>query len=161
MDEKIKNDEKNVMLVRDAGKNGKIEAVSQIDEDGNIQTVAAASSNLANLFNVYTNDSAIEAFLKKFIEEMQAPVKTGISDIFIMPVAVLDKLFKVDVAPQLMEHYLRRNSPASNSSATKDNGFNLWTFRKSTGPTWSAREFAWRIWSRISEPCPTGTNRTA
>lgn len=71
MDEKIKNDEKNIMLVRDAGKKGKIEAVSQIDENGNIQTVAVASSNLANLFNVYTNDSAIEAFLKKFIEEMQ------------------------------------------------------------------------------------------
>ena len=102
------------MLVRDAGKNGKIEAVSQIDEDGNIQTVAAASSNLANLFNVYTNDSAIEAFLKKFIEEMQAPVKTGISDIFIMPVAVLDKLFKVDLAPQLMEHY--RVDPAAELS---------------------------------------------
>ena len=77
MDEKIKNDEKNVMLVRDAGKKGTIEAVSQIDENGNIQTVAAASSNLANLFNVYTNDSAIEAFLKKFLEEMQAPVKTN------------------------------------------------------------------------------------
>ena len=158
MDEKIKNDEKNVMLVRDAGKKGKIEAVSQIDENGNIQTVAAASSNLANLFNVYTNDSAIEAFLKKFIEEMQAPVKTGISDIFIMPVAVLDKLFKVDLTTGST---LRRNSPASNSSATKVNGSSLWTFRKSTGPTWSAREFAWRIWSRISEPCPTGTNRTA
>lgn len=102
------------MLVRDAGKNGKIEAVSQIDEDGNIQTVAAASSNLANLFNVYTNDSAIEAFLKKFIEEMQAPVKTGISDIFIMPVAVLDKLFKVDLDPQLMGHY--RVDPAAELS---------------------------------------------
>lgn len=114
MDEKIKNDEKNVMLVRDAGKNGKIEAVSQIDENGNIQTVAAASSNLANLFNVYTNDSAIEAFLKKFIEEMQAPVKTGISDIFIMPVAVLEKLFKVDLDPLLMEHY--RVDPAAELS---------------------------------------------
>lgn len=114
MDEKIKNDEKNIMLVRDASKNGKIEAVSQIDENGNIQTVAAASSNLANLFNVYTNDSAIEAFLKKFIEEMQAPVKTGISDIFIMPVAVLEKLFKVDLDPQLMEHY--RVDPAAELS---------------------------------------------
>ena len=50
MNEKIKNDEKNVMLVRDAGKKGTIEAVSQIDENGNIQTVAAASSNLARHF---------------------------------------------------------------------------------------------------------------
>ena len=54
------------------------------------------------------------AFLKKFIEEMQAPVKTGISDIFIMPVAVLDKLFKVDLDPQLMEHY--RVNPAAELS---------------------------------------------
>ncbi len=114
MDEKIKNDEKNVMLVRDAGKKGTIEAVSQIDENGNIQTVAAASSNLANLFNVYTNDSAIESFLKKFLEEMQAPVKTGISDIFIMPEAVLEKLFKVDLDPQLLEHY--RVDPAAELS---------------------------------------------
>lgn len=45
---------------------------------------------------------------------MQAPVKTGISDIFIMPVAVLDKLFKVDLDPQLMGHY--RVDPAAELS---------------------------------------------
>ena len=56
MDEKIKNDEKNVMLVRDAGKNGKIEADSQIDEDGNIQNDAASSSTLANEINVSNDD---------------------------------------------------------------------------------------------------------
>ena len=84
MDEKVRNDEKNVMLVREAGKDGKLKGVSQIDNDGNIQTVDPTSANLASLFSVNTNDPAVEAFLNKFLEASQNPVKTGISDLFIM-----------------------------------------------------------------------------
>lgn len=114
MDEKVRNDEKNVMLVREAGKDGKLKGVSQIDNDGNIQTVDPTSANLASLFSVNTNDPAVEAFLNKFLEASQNPVKTGISDLFIMTEEVLGKLFKVDLDPQLLEHY--RVDPATELS---------------------------------------------
>ena len=41
MDEKVKNDEKKVMLVRQTGEgqDGKLKAVGSIDEDGNIETL--------------------------------------------------------------------------------------------------------------------------
>ena len=73
MDEKVRNDEKNVMLVREAGKDGKLKGVSQIDNDGNIQTVDPTSANLASLFSVNTNDPAVEAFLNKFLKHPKIP----------------------------------------------------------------------------------------
>lgn len=107
MDEKVKNDEKKVMLVREAeqGKPGKLKAVKEMDEKGNVTTVAPQETDISRLFAVNTNDPALEAFFKKFLEESQDPVKTGISEIFIMAGSVLEKLVKIDLDPQLLENY--------------------------------------------------------
>ena len=49
MDEKVKNDEKKVMLVRQTGEgqDGKLKAVGSIDEDGNIKTLDPTAANVA------------------------------------------------------------------------------------------------------------------
>ena len=52
-----------------------------------------------------TNQPALEAFFRKFMEQAQDPVKTGISDIFIMVESVLNKLIRIDLDPQLLENY--------------------------------------------------------
>ena len=92
MDEKVKNDEKKVMLVRQTGEgqDGKLKAVGSIDEDGNIKTLDPTAANVAKLFDVHTNQPALEAFFTKFMEQSQDPVKTGISEIFIMAESVLE-----------------------------------------------------------------------
>lgn len=107
MDEKVKNDEKKVMLVRQTGEgqDGKLKAVGSIDEDGNIKTLDPTAANVAKLFDVHTNQPALEAFFTKFMEQSQDPVKTGISEIFIMAESVLEKLIKIDLDPQLLENY--------------------------------------------------------
>ena len=48
MDEKKKKDEKKVMLVKDAS-DGKLKAVTNVDKDGNIQTIDPTESNIASL----------------------------------------------------------------------------------------------------------------
>ena len=103
MDEKVKNDEKKVMLVRQTGEgqDGKLKAVGSIDEDGNIKTLDPTAANVAKLFDVHTNQPALEAFFTKFMEQSQDPVKTGVSEIFIMAESVLNKLIKIDLDPQL------------------------------------------------------------
>lgn len=107
MDEKVKNDEKKVMLVRQTGEGqeGKLKAVGSIDEDGNIETLDPTAANVAKLFDVNTNQPALEAFFTKFMEQSQDPVKTGVSEIFIMAESVLNKLIKIDLDPQLLENY--------------------------------------------------------
>lgn len=107
MDEKVKNDEKKVMLVRQTGEgqDGRLKAVGSIDEDGNIETLDPTAANVAKLFDVNTNQPALEAFFTKFMEQSQDPVKTGISEIFIMAESVLEKLIKIDLDPQLLENY--------------------------------------------------------
>ena len=71
MDEKVKNDEKKVMLVRQTGegKDGRLKAVGSIDEDGNIETLDPTAANVAKLFDVNTNQPALEAFFTKFMEQ--------------------------------------------------------------------------------------------
>ena len=77
MDEKLKNDGKKVMLVQEA-ENGRVQGVTNIDKKGNIRTDALSENNMSNLFNVNTNDSALEAFFKKFMQEAEKPSHTGI-----------------------------------------------------------------------------------
>ena len=71
MDEKVKNDEKKVMLVRQTGEgqDGRLKAVGSIDEDGNIETLDPTAANVAKLFDVNTNQPALEAFFTKFMEQ--------------------------------------------------------------------------------------------
>lgn len=101
MDEKLKNDAKKVMLVQHAA-DGKIKAVTDVDKDGNIQTTDPTRQNMANLLNVNTQDSALEAFFKKFMQEADNPSHTGI---FIMVENVLNKLIKIDFDPEILENY--------------------------------------------------------
>ena len=101
MDEKLENDAKKVMLVQQAA-DGKIKAVTGMEQDGNIQTADPTEKNLANLLNVNTQDSALEAFLKKFLEEAQNPSHAGI---FVMTENVLNNLIKIDFSPEILENY--------------------------------------------------------
>ena len=136
MDEKVKNDEKKVMLVRQTGEgqDGRLKAVGSIDEDGNIETLDPTAANVAKLFDVNTNQPALEAFFTKFMEQSQDPVKTGISEIFIMAESVLNKLIRIDLDPQLLEKWNSRSRfPVSS----------LWIFRESTRRIWSAWVSVW------------------
>lgn len=110
MDEKSKKGEKKVMLVKDAS-DGKLKAVTNVDKDGNIQTVDPTESNLAALLNVNTQDSALEAFFKKMMEQANNPAHTGLSNIYIMAESVLKNLIKMDFPPEELEKY--RIDPAA------------------------------------------------
>lgn len=108
MDEKVKNDSKKVMLVQSAA-DGKIKAVTDIDKDGNIQTVKPTNRNLGKLLDVNTQESFLEAFLKKFIQQASDPSRTGFSQdvnkVFIMTEDVLSKLIKINLNPEELEKY--------------------------------------------------------
>lgn len=110
MDENVKKDEKKVMLVREAeegkqGKQGKLKAVTKMDDAGNAKTADPQETDLPKLFDVNTNEPALEAFFRKFMGTSQDPVKTGISEIFIMAESVLEKLIKIELDPQLLSNY--------------------------------------------------------
>ena len=108
MDEKLKNDAKKVMLVQDAS-SGQLKAVTDVDKDGNIQTVEPTKANLASLLNVNTNDSFIEAFFKKMMEQADNPAHSGLSNsinkVFIMTESVFNKLVKMNFPPDELEKY--------------------------------------------------------
>lgn len=101
MDEKVTNNQKKVMLVQDA-KDGKVKAVKNVDKDGNIQTTDLTANNAANLLNVNTTDSGLEAFFRKFMEELDNPSHTGI---FMMAEEVLNWLVKIDLDPKELDRY--------------------------------------------------------
>lgn len=118
MDEKLKKGEKKVMLVEDA-KSGQLKAVTDVDKDGNIQTVDPVKANLASLLNVNTHDSVLEAFFKKMMEQADNPAHSGLSNtinkIFIMTESVFNKLVKMDFPPEELEKY--RVDPAAELAA--------------------------------------------
>ena len=148
MDEKVKNDEKKVMLVRQTGEgqDGKLKAVGSIDEDGNIKTLDPTAANVAKLFDVHTNQPALEAFFTKFMEQSQDPVKTGISEIFIMAESVLEKLIKIDLDPQRSKTTasIRPKSSQKWNSRSRFPVSSLWIYRKSTWRVWSAWVSVWK-----------------
>ena len=106
MDEKISNDDKKVLLVKDAN-DGKVKAVTGMDEKGNIQTDEPTAKNQNNLFAVNTNEPMLEVFFKKMVEQAQQPTHTGF---FLMTEKMLDKLVKTDFDPHELE--LHRVNPA-------------------------------------------------
>ena len=118
MDEKLKNDAKKVMLVQDAS-SGQLKAVTDVDKDGNIQTVEPTKANLASLLNVNTNDSFIEAFFKKMMEQADNPAHSGLSNpinkVFIMTESVFNKLVKMNFPAEELEKY--RVDPAAELAA--------------------------------------------
>ncbi|WP_319226672.1 DUF3945 domain-containing protein [Draconibacterium orientale] len=105
MDEKISNDDKKVLLVKDAN-DGKVKAVTGMDEKGNIQTAEPIANNQNNLFAVNTNEAMLETFFKKMVEQAQQPSHTGF---FLMTEKMLDKLVKIDLDPHELE--LHRVNP--------------------------------------------------
>lgn len=72
MDENVRNDAKQVMLVQQAD-DGRLQAVSGMDENGNIRTVSPSGDNIMSLLNVSTLDSPLEAFFKKFWSKLKIP----------------------------------------------------------------------------------------
>lgn len=118
MDEKLKKGEKKIMLVEDT-KSGQLKAVTDVDKDGNIQTVEPTKANLASLLNVNTHDSALEAFFKKMIEQADNPAHSGLSNtinnVFIMTESVFNKLVKMNFPPEELEKY--RVDPAAELAA--------------------------------------------
>jgi len=114
MDEKVKNDAKKVMLVQQVT-GGQIKAVTDINKKGKIRVTDPTEQNIANLFNVNTSDSALEAFFKKFMQEAETPSHTGlkntIAKVFIMTEDALDKLLKINLDPAELEKY--RVDPAA------------------------------------------------
>lgn len=104
MDEKLKNDAKRVMLVQQGG-GGQLKAVTHIDKKGRIEVADPTERNITNLFNVNTQDSALEAFFKKFMQEAENPSHTGLSKVFIMTEDVLNKLIKINFDPRELEKH--------------------------------------------------------
>lgn len=121
MDEKLKNDAKKVMLVQLAG-DGQIKAVTDINKKGKIKVTDPTEQNIANLFNVNTNDSVLEAFFKKLMQEAENPshsgVKNAVTKVFIMTVAALDKLIKINFDPKELEKH--RVDPAAELQKMQD-----------------------------------------
>lgn len=115
MDENKLDDAKKVMLVQQA-ESGRLQAVTDIDENGSIQTTDPTPEGIANLLNVNTQDSGLETFFKKFMEEAQNPSHTGI---FIMAEKVFNTLFKIDFSPEILESF--RVDPAAELQ-TQNNG---------------------------------------
>lgn len=105
MDEKISNDDKKVLLVKDAN-DGKVKAVTGMDEKGNIRTEEPTAKNQNSLFAVNTNEAMLETFFKKMVEQAQQPTHTGF---FLMTEKMLDKLVKIDLDPHELE--LHRVNP--------------------------------------------------
>ncbi len=99
MDEKISNDDKKVLLVKEA-KDGKVKAVTGMDEKGNIQATEPTAKNQNSLFAVNTNEAMLETFFKKMVEQVQQPSHTGF---FLMTEKMLDKLVKIDLDPHELE----------------------------------------------------------
>lgn len=121
MDENVKNDAKQVMLVQNAD-DGRLQAVTGVDRDGNIQTADPTDQNVASLLNVNTQDSALEAFFKKFMEQAQNPVHTGI---FVMTENALNKLIRIDFDPEILENYRidpSRTAPDAGAAAVRAAG---------------------------------------
>ncbi len=125
MSEKLKNDAKKVMLVQDAS-SGQLKAVTDVDKDGNIQTVEPTKANLASLLNVNTHDSVLEAFFKKMMEQADNPAHSGLSNpinkVFIMTESVFNKLVKINFPPEELEKY--RVDPAAELQKLQDKGQN-------------------------------------
>ncbi len=111
MDEKQTNDAKQVMLVQQAD-DGRVRAVTGMDSVGNLHTVEPTQQNVSNLLNVNTQDSALETFFKKFMQEAESPSHTGI---FIMAQSALEQLIRIDFDPQALEAY--RVNPAERVQA--------------------------------------------
>ena len=135
MDEKVKNDEKKVMLVRQTGEgqDGKLKAVGSIDEDGNIKTLDPTAANVAKLFDVHTNQPALEAFFTKFMEQSQDPVKTGISS----KSTSIRNCSKTTAS-------IRPKSSQKWNSRSRFPVSSLWIYRKSTWRVWSAWVSVWK-----------------
>lgn len=125
MDEKLKNDAKKVMLVQQGG-DGQIKAVTDIDKKGKIKLTDPTQQNIANLFNVNTNDSVLEAFLKKLVQEADNPSHTGmkntVNKVFIMTEDALEKLIKIGLNPAELEKY--RVDPAVELQKLQEKGQN-------------------------------------
>ncbi|GGK18933.1 DUF4099 domain-containing protein [Parabacteroides faecis] len=123
MDEKLKNDAKKIMLVQQAG-DGPLKAVTDINKKGKIKVTDPTEQNIANLFNVNTHDSALEAFFKKFVQEADNPSHTGVKNavtkVFIMTEDVLNKLIKINFDPNELEKY--RVDPAAELQKMQDKG---------------------------------------
>lgn len=123
MDEKLKNDAKKVMLVQQGG-GGEVKAVTDMDKKGKIKVTDPTEQNIAGLFNVNTNDSFVEAFFKKLMQEADNPSHTGmknpITKVFIMTEDVLNKLIKINFKPEELEKY--RVDPATELQKLQDKG---------------------------------------
>ncbi len=148
MDEKVKNDEKKVMLVRQTGEgqDGKLEAVGSIDEDGNIETLDPTAANVAKLFDVNTNQPVLEGVFHQIHGAVASPCKNGYLGYLIMAESVLNKLIKIDLDPQLLENY--RVDPAEELAKMEPQiavpRFEPMIFRKSTRRIWSAWVSVWK-----------------
>ncbi len=114
MDEKQKLDEKKVMLVARPGEgNLQFKGVAKLDKKGDARVTRdpVSENNLGRLLDVNANESAVEAFFKKMVEQAQDPAHTGIAKIFIVSAEVLKKLIKVGLDAQMLEPY--RVDPAA------------------------------------------------
>ena len=156
MDENVKNDAKQVMLVQNAD-DGRLQAVTGVDRDGNIQTADPTDQNVASLLNVNTQDSALEAFFKKFMEQAQNPVHTGI---FVMTENALNKLIRIDFDPEILENYridpserLQTQEQRLFVSTTAAMNGRAWIYfppftREQPSEQWRRKVSAWRTSSR-------------
>lgn len=80
---------------------------------------------MASLLNVNTQDSALEAFFKKFMEQAQNPVHTGI---FVMTENALNKLIRIDFDPEILE--ITVSTPPNGFRRRSSGSSSRWTSRR-------------------------------
>lgn len=118
MDENVKVNDKEVMLVAVA-KDGTLKGVTDVDKEGNLETTTPTKESISSLFQVNTNDSGLEAFFKKFMEQADNPAHTGI---YMLGKNTLDKL--LDKGGNLLEQLNPfRFDPAKDTVQSKQQAF--------------------------------------
>jgi hypothetical protein len=89
MDEKLKDSQKQVLLMTDAANPQALKAVTGQDTNGNPRTVNPAGANIADFLTVDKNGNVLENFFKKFLEQTKIPAHTGF---FLMTQNALEKI---------------------------------------------------------------------
>jgi hypothetical protein len=117
MDKRMKQGDKRYLLAAGEGEGNLLRAITRPDADGNQKTAELNRANLGDFFSVNPNDNALEAFLKKFMEQMENPSHIGL---FLVTEKFLEKVFatgKVD-AEELEQFRIHPEEVLAQKAAT-------------------------------------------
>ncbi len=108
MNEKIKSDDKKVLLVTNE-KDGNLKAVAGLDKEGKIKTVNPIKENEGSFLKIDKNSNVLENFFKNFMLQVKNPKHTGFyalsMDKLEQGVQFLEKLIRIDPNDKSLASY--------------------------------------------------------